>query len=67
METAELLARGFRVSRPTHFVENREFNYYPAKGKITIDLDPSQRHPKKWFNTLIELLDEAVYVGRIKL
>jgi hypothetical protein len=46
-QIAELLARGFRVSRPTHFqLKIADFNYYPAKGTITIDLDPSQRHPK---------------------
>ena len=65
-EIAELLARGFRISRPNYFqLKIADFNYYPTKGTITID--PSQRHPKKGFDALIELLDEAVYVGRIRI
>jgi hypothetical protein len=65
-QIAELLARGFRVSRLTDYqLKIGDFNYYPTKGTITID--PSRRHPKKGFNALIELLDEAVYLGRLRI
>jgi hypothetical protein len=65
-EIAELLARGFRVSRPTHFqLKIARFNYYPNTGRITID--PCHRHSKRGFDALIELLDAAVSRGEIKI
>jgi len=37
-EIAELLARGFRVSRPDQYqLKIACFNYYPNKGTLTID------------------------------
>ena len=64
-EIAELLARGFRVSRPDQYqLKIACFNYYPNKGTITID--PCHRHPKRGFDALIELLDAAVDRGTIK-
>jgi hypothetical protein len=59
-QIAELLARGFPVRRLTEYqLKIGDINYYPTKGTITID--PSQRHPKKGFNALIELLQGSIF------
>jgi hypothetical protein len=52
----ELERLAYSVQRCTrHHVKIGPVNFYPSRGKITID--PDSRHPEKGFEALLRLLD----------